>query len=102
MDEEILDKVEETRGIEEEETDHRINEFRDLVGRLDALERLISNGFDRLEGRIGAATSIAIDNGATPANVDAGEVANNYPADSGVDVDFLEKDWDELTDELSY
>lgn len=105
MDEETLDDIREdvqrTRGIEEGEADHRIDEFLDLVRRIEGLETMIREGFERVEGRVGAAASIAIDNGAAP--VDAGESVNDDIVidNDEIDTEFLEKDWDDLADALT-
>lgn len=106
MDEETLDDirddVERTRGIEEGEADHRIDEFRDLVRRLEDLETMIREGFSNLEARVGAAASIAIDNGAAPAEA-AGESVNDdiVIENDEIDTEFLEKDWDDLAEALT-
>lgn len=104
MDEEQLDNirddVQRTRGIEEGEADHRIDEFRDLVRRIEDLETMIREGFARVEERVGAAASIAIDNGAAP--VDANESMNDDVFDNDeIDTEFLEKDWDDLAEALT-
>lgn len=105
MDEEQLDDIREdvqrTRGIEEGEADHRIDEFRDLVRRIEGLETMIREGFARVEERVGAAASIAIDNGAAP--VDAGETVNDDAVfdNDEIDTEFLEKDWDDLAEALT-
>ena len=105
MDEETLDDirddVERTRGIEEGEADHRIDEFRDLVRRIEGLETMIREGFARVEERVGAVTSIAIDNGAAPA--DAGESVNDDIVidNDEINTEFLEKDWDDLAEALT-
>lgn len=105
MDEETLndirDDVERTRGIEEGEADHRINEFRDLVRRIEGLETMIREGFARVEERVGAAASIAIDNGAAPA--DAGATVNDDDVFDNDEIytEFLEKDWNDLADALT-
>lgn len=105
MDEETLDDirddVERTRGIEEGEADHRIDEFRDLVRRIEGLETMIREGFARVEERVGAAASIAIDNGAAPA--DAGKTVNDDEVfdNDEINAEFLEKDWDDLAEALT-
>lgn len=106
MDEEKLDDiredVERTRGIEEGEADHRINEFRDLVRRIEGLQTMIREGFARVEERVGAVASIAIDNGAVP--VDAGKTVNDdiVIENDEIDTEFLEKDWDDLAEALTF
>lgn len=105
MDEEhlddIRDDVKRTRGIEEGEAYHRIDEFRDLVRRIEGLETMIREGFARVEERVGAAASIAIDNGAAP--VDAGKTVNDdiVIENDEIDTEFLEKDWDDLAEALT-
>lgn len=77
MGEELKEDIDRDTGIEEGEADHRINEFRDLVRRLENIESGIMDGFARLESgikegfarlveRMGAVASIAVDNGAAP------------------------------------
>ena len=48
MDEEMQEDIDRDTGIEEGEADHRINEFRDLVRRLENIESGIKEGFARL------------------------------------------------------
>lgn len=105
MDEETLDDirddVQRTRGIEEGEADHRIDEFRDLVRRIEGLETMIREGFARVEERVGAAASIAIDNGAAP--IDTDETVNDgiVIENDEINTEFLEKDWDDLAEALT-
>lgn len=105
MDEETLDDirddVQRTRGIEEGEADHRIDEFRDLVRRIEGLETMIREGFARVEERVGAAASIAIDNGAAP--IDTGKTVNDdiVIENDEINTEFLEKDWDDLAEALT-
>lgn len=105
MDEEneIREGVEETRGIEEGETGHRIDEFRDIARRLDEF-RDIARRLDDLSDQLAAhndavmarfdsLASIASDNGAD-------EGAGSY-TDEVEDDDITSRDWDDLADELN-
>lgn len=94
MDEEneIREGVEETRGIEEGETDHRIDEFRDIVRRLDDLSDQLAAHNDAVMARLDSLASIASDNGAD-------EGAGSY-TDEVEDDDITSRDWDDLADEL--
>lgn len=104
MDEEneIRDDVEETRGIEENETDHRINEFRDIVRRLDevmqrvdGVSRQLAEHNDAVMGRLDSMAGIASDNGAD-------EGAGSYRDESDDEEDDITaRDWSELADELN-
>lgn len=95
MDEEneIREGVEETRGIEEGETDHRIDEFRDIVRRLDDLRDQLAAHNDAVTARLDSLASIASDNGAD-------EGAGSY-TDEVEDDDITSRDWDDLADELN-
>lgn len=95
MDEEIeiREDVEETRGIEEGETDHRIDEFRDIVRRLDDLSDQLAAHNDAVMARLDTLASIASDNGAD-------EGAGSY-TDEVEDDDITSCDWDDLADELN-
>lgn len=95
MDEEneIREGVEETRGIEEGETDHRIDEFRDIVRRLDDLSDQLAAHNDAVMARLDSLASIASDNGAD-------ESADSY-TDEVEDDDITSRDWDDLADELN-
>lgn len=95
MDEEdeIREGVEETRGIEEGETGHRIDEFRDIVRRLDDLSDQLAAHNNAVMARLDSLASIASDNGAD-------EGAGNY-TDEVEDDDITSRDWDDLADELN-
>ena len=58
---EIREGVEETRGIEEGETGHRIDEFRDIVRRLDDLSDQLAAHNDAVMARLDSLASIASD-----------------------------------------
>lgn len=90
---EIREGVEETRGIEEGETDHRIDEFRDIVRRLDDLSDQLAAHNDAVMARLDSLASIASDNGAD-------EGAGSY-TDEVEDDDITSRDWDDLADELN-
>lgn len=94
MDEEneLREGVEETRGIEEGETDHRIDEFRDIVRRLDDLSDQLAAHNDAVMARLDSLASIASDNGAD-------EGAGSY-TDEVEDDDITSRDWDDLADEM--
>jgi hypothetical protein len=95
MDEEneIREGVEETRGIGEGETGHRIDEFRDIVRRLDDLSDQLAAHNDAVMARLDSLASIASDNGAD-------EGAGSY-TDEVEDDDITSRDWDDLADELN-
>lgn len=92
-DNEIREGVEETRGIEEGETGHRIDEFRDIVRRLDDLSDQLAAHNDAVMARLDSLASIASDNGAD-------EGAGSY-TDEVEDDDITSRDWDDLADELN-
>ena len=98
MDEEIeiREGVEETRGIEEGETGHRIDEFRDIVRRLDDLSDQLAAHNDAVMARLDSLAGIASDNGADEG---ADEGAGSY-TDEVEDDDIISRDWDDLADEL--
>lgn len=104
MDEEQLQEdIGRDTGIEEGEADHRINEFRDLVRRLENIESGIEEGFARLEERLGTVASIAVDNGAAPMDSQTAserEQASTETVNPDVDADFLEASWDDLAEAL--
>lgn len=103
MDEELQEDIDRNTGIEEGEADHRINEFRDLVRRLENIESGIRDGFARLEERLGTVASIAVDNGATPLDSQTVSEREQEPTETTnpeVDADFLAKSWDDLADAL--
>lgn len=104
MDEEQLQEdIDRDTGIEEGEADHRINEFRDLVRRLERIESGIKEGFARLEERLGTVASIAVDNGAAPMDSQTASEREQMPTETvnpDVDADFLEASWDDLAEAL--
>lgn len=104
MDEEQLQEdIDRDIGIEEGEADHRINEFRDLVRRLERIESGIKEGFARLEERLGTVASIAVDNGAAPMDSQTASEREQAPTETvnpDVDADFLETSWDDLAEAL--
>lgn len=103
MDEELQEDIDRNTGIEEGEADHRINEFRDLVRRLENIESGIRDGFARLEERLGTVASIAVDNGATPLDSQTVSEREQVPTETinpEIDVDFLAKSWDDVADAL--
>lgn len=95
MDEEneIREGVEETRGIEEGETGRRIDEFRDIVRRLDNLSDQLAAHNDAVMARLDSLAGIASDNGAD-------EGAGSY-TDEVEDDDITSRDWNDLADELN-
>ena len=103
MDEELQEDIDRDTGIEEGEADHRINEFRDLVRRLENIESGIRDGFARLEERLGTVASIAVDNGVAPLDSQTVSEREQEPTETinpDVDADFLETSWDDLADAL--
>lgn len=103
MDEELQEDIDRNTGIEEGEADHRINEFRDLVRRLENIESGIRDGFARLEERLGTVASIAVDNGAAPLDSQTVSEREQVPTETTnpeVDADFLAKSWDDVADAL--
>lgn len=103
MDEELQEDIDRDTGIEEGEADHRINEFRDLVRRLENIESGIRDGFARLEERLGTVASIAVDNGAAPMDSQTISEREQVPTETvnpDVDADFLETSWDDLAEAL--
>ena len=103
MDEELQEDIDRNTGIEEGEADHRINEFRDLVRRLENIESVIRDGFARLEERLGTVASIAVDNGAAPMDSQTASEREQVPTETvnpEVDADFLAKSWDDVADAL--
>lgn len=103
MDEELQEDIDRDTGIEEGEADHRINEFRDLVRRLERIESGIREGFARLEERLGTVASIAVDNGAAPMDSQTASEREQAPTETvnpDVDADFLETSWDDLAEAL--
>ena len=103
MDEELQEDIDRDTGIEEGEADHRINEFRDLVRRLENIESVTRDGFARLEERLGTVASIAVDNGAAPMDSQTASEREQVPTETvnpEVDADFLAKSWDDVADAL--
>lgn len=104
MDEEQLQEdIDRDTGIEENEADHRIDEFRDLVRRLEGLESIIKAGFATLDERMSAVTSIAVDNGAVHMDSQTASEREQMPTETvnpDVDADFLEASWDDLAEAL--
>lgn len=103
MDEELQEDIDRNTGIEEGEADHRINEFRDLVRRLENIESGIRDGFARLEERLGTVASIAVDNGVAPLESQTASEREQEPTETinpDVDADFLETSWDDLAEAL--
>ena len=104
MDEEQLQEdIDRDTGIEENEADHRIDEFRDLVRRLESLESIVRAGFATLDERMSAVTSIAVDNGAAPMDSQTASEREQVPTETvnpDVDTDFLEASWDDLAEAL--
>lgn len=103
MGEELKEDIDRDTGIEEGEADHRINEFRDLVRRLENIESGIKEGFARLAERMGAVASIAVDNGAAPMDSQTASEREQVPTETvnpDVDADFLEASWDDLAEAL--
>lgn len=104
MDEEQLQEdIDRDTGIEENEADHRIDEFRDLVRRLEGLESIVKAGFATLDERMSAVASIAVDNGAAPMDSQTASEREQVPTEMvnpDVDADFLEASWDDLAEAL--
>lgn len=103
MDEELQEDIDRDTGIEEGGADRRINEFRDLVRRLEHIESGIKEGFARLEERMGTVASIAVDNGAAPMDSQTDSERGQAPTETAnpdVDADFLEASWDDLAEAL--
>lgn len=93
--EELRDDIERERGIDEGEADHRIDEFRDIVGRIEDLSRQLAEHNGAVMRRLDAIQGIASDNGADEG---AGEPREE---DSDDDDDITARDWDDLADELN-
>ena len=104
MDEEQLQEdIDRDTGIEENDAEHRIDEFRDIVGRLEGLESIVRAGFATLAERMSAVTSIAVDNGAAPMDSQTASEREQVPTETvnpDVDADFLEASWDDLAEAL--
>lgn len=103
MDEEQQEDIDRNTGIEEGEADHRINEFRDLVRRLENIASGIKESIARLEERMGIVASIAVDNGAAPMDSQTASEREQVPTETvnpDVDVDFLDTSWDDLAEAL--
>lgn len=93
--EELRDDIERVRGIDEGEADHRIDESRDIVGRIEDLSRQLAEHNGAVMRRLDAIQGIASDNGADEG---AGEPREE---DSDDDDDITARDWDDLADELN-
>lgn len=104
MDEvQLQEDIDRDTGIEENEADRRINEFRDLVRRLEGLESIVKAGFATLDERMSTVTSIAVDNGAVPMDSQTASEREQVPTETvnpDVDADFLEASWDDLAEAL--
>lgn len=103
MGKKLREDIDRDTGIEEGEADHRINEFRDLVRRLENIESGIKEGFARLEERMGTVASIAVDNGAAPMDSQTASEREQVPTETvnpDVDADFLETSWDDVAEAL--
>ena len=95
--EELRDDIERVRGIDEGEADHRIEEFRDIVGRIEDLSRQLAEHNDAVMRRLDAIQGIASDNGADEG--DGAPVPDDIDDDDGADI--TARDWDDLADELN-
>lgn len=93
--EELRDDIERARGIDEGEADRRIEEFRDIVGRIEDLSRQLAEHNDAVMRRLDAIQGIASDNGADEGN------GALVPDDIDDDDDITARDWDDLADELN-
>lgn len=93
--EELRDDIERVRGIDEGEADHRIEEFRDIVGRIEDLSAQLAAHNDAVMRRLDSIQGIASDNGA-----DEGD-GSPVPDDIDDDDDITARDWDDLADELN-
>ena len=93
--EELRDDIERVRGIDEGEADHRIGEFRDIVGRIEDLSAQLAAHNDAVMRRLDSMQGIASDNGA-----DEGDGAPT-PAETDEEDDITTRDWDDLADELN-
>ena len=80
---------------ENEELRDDIEEFRDIVGRIEDLSRQLAEHNDAVMRRLDAIQGIASDNGADEG---AGEPREE---DSDDDDDITARDWDDLADELN-
>lgn len=101
MDEEneVREDVERVRGIEGGEADHRIDEFRDLVRRIEDATREIGELRTQLADhntavmqRFDSLTGIAVDN--------AGSDGSYEDSRDEVENDITVRDWPELAEEL--
>lgn len=93
--EELRDDIERVRGIDEGEADHRIDEIRDIVGRIEDLSRQLAEHNGAVMRRLDAIQGIASDNGTDEGAPDP--VAD----DTDDDDDITARDWDDLADELN-
>jgi hypothetical protein len=94
--EELRDDIERVRGIDEGEADHRIGEFRDIVGRIEDLSAQLAAHNDAVMRRLDAIQGIASDNGADEGEGERGPETEDDDID-----DITARDWDDLADELN-
>ena len=94
--EELRDDIERVRGIDESEADHRIGEFRDIVGRIEDLSAQLAAHNDAVMRRLDAIQGIARDNGADEGEGERGPETEDDDID-----DITARDWDDLADELN-
>ena len=93
--EELRNDIERVRGIDEGEADHRIAEFRDIVGRIEDLSAQLAAHNDAVMRRLDAIQGIASDNGADEGEGERGPEGADDDSD-----DITARDWDDLADEL--
>lgn len=94
--EELRDDIERVRGIDEDEADHRIGKFRDIVGRIEDLSAQLAAHNDAVMRRLDAIQGIASDNGADEGEGERGPETEDDDID-----DITARDWDDLADELN-
>lgn len=94
--EELRDDIERVRDIDEGEADHRIGEFRDIVGRIEDLSAQLAAHNDAVMRRLDAIQGIASDNGADEGEGERGPETEDDDID-----DITARDWDDLADELN-
>lgn len=92
---ELRDDIERVRGIDEGEADHRIGEFRDIVGLIEDLSAQLAAHNDAVMRRLDAIQGIASDNGADEGEGERGPETEDDDID-----DITARDWDDLADEL--
>lgn len=93
--EEQRDDIERVRDIDEGEADHRIAEFRDIVGRIEDLSAQLAAYNDAVMRRLDAIQGIASDNGA-----DEGEGERGPEGADDDNDDITARNWEDLADEL--